>query len=124
MLVTVSLLADCPSAIEAVAGMRWLEWGESGQPQEELAWWLAITASEAGRDQLPVTFIAHDRAGEVLGAVGLDEYDLDERHETSPWVTGMIVRRDRRREGVGRSLMEYLEKWAAEHHVAVAWVGT
>jgi len=103
--------------------MRWLEWGHPPEP-EDPAWWLATTVREAGRENLPVTFVAHDAAGEVMGAVGLDTYDLDERQETSPWVTGLIVRRDRRGKGVGRRLMQHLEQWAAEHQVAVAWVGT
>jgi GNAT superfamily N-acetyltransferase len=103
--------------------MRWQEWGHPPEP-EDLAWWLEITVHEAGRERLPVTFVAHDMAGEVLGAVGLDTYDLDERQDTSPWVTGMIVRRDHRREGVGRTLMQHLERWAAERQIPEAWVGT
>ena len=71
-----------------------------------------------------MTFVAHDVAGQVLGAVGLDAYDLDERQDTSPWVTGMIVRRDLRGTGVGRALLRHLERWAAEHRIAEAWVGT
>jgi GNAT superfamily N-acetyltransferase len=86
--------------------------------------WLEITAHEAGRDQLPVTLVAHDADGEVLGAVGLDDYDLDERRETSPWVTGMIVRPESRNAGVGRALMQHLEQWAVEHSIPIAWVGT
>jgi len=118
--ITVSLLADSFAAAEAVAHMRWREWGHAPEP-EDPAWWFETTINEAGRDTLPVTFVAH---GEVLGAVGLDTYDLDERRDTSPWVTGMIVRQDRRREGVGRALMEELERWAAENRIAEAWVGT
>jgi len=91
---------------------------------EDPAWWLETTVREAGRDELPVTFVAHDAADVVLGAVGLDTYDLDERHDASPWVTGMIVRPDRRGQGVGRTLMQHLERWAAEHRIADAWVGT
>lgn len=123
MQVSVRLLADCPTAMEAVADMRWREWGHPPEP-EDPAWWLETTVREAGRDQLPVTWVAHDVDGQVLGAVGLDTYDLDERREVSPWVTGMIVRRDRRGEGVGRVLMRQLERWAAEHQIAEAWVGT
>ena len=123
MQVTVRLLADCPDAVQPVADMRWLEWGHAPEP-EDPAWWLETTVREAGREELPVTFVAHDADGDVLGAVGLDFYDLDERHDVSPWVTGMIVRRDRRGEGVGRILVQHLERWAAEHDVAVAWVGT
>ena len=103
--------------------MRCQEWGHPPEP-EDPAWWLEITVHEAGRERLPVTFVAHDMAGEVLGAVGLDTYDLDERQDTSPWVTGMIVRRDHRREGVGRKLMQHLERWAAERQIPEAWVGT
>ena len=106
--------------------MRWLEWGHWGHPPEstELAWWLETTVREAGTEQLPVTFVAHDAADQVLGAVGLDTYDLDERQDTSPWVTGMIVRRELRGTGVGRRLMQHLEQWAAQHGIAEAWVGT
>jgi GNAT superfamily N-acetyltransferase len=120
---TVSLLADTLGSAEAVAQMRWREWGHPPEPQDP-AWWLEVTLNEAGRERLPVTFVAHDEAGAVLGAVGLDTYDLDERHETTPWVTGMIVRHELRGQGIGRSLMRHLEQWAAEHHIAEAWVGT
>jgi GNAT superfamily N-acetyltransferase len=119
----VALLADFPASMRSVADMRWQEWGHPPEP-EDPQWWLDTTTREAGRDELPVTLVAHDAAGGVLGAVGLDTYDLDERHETSPWVTGMIVRRDRRGDGVGRTLMQGLERWAAEHQIAEAWVGT
>jgi GNAT superfamily N-acetyltransferase len=119
----VTLLADSLTSAEAVAEMRWQEWGRPPEP-EDPAWWLETTIREAGREKPPVTFVARDVADDVLGAVGLDTYDLDERHDTSPWVTGMIVRRDRRGEGVGRTMMQHLEQWAAEHRIAEAWVGT
>jgi GNAT superfamily N-acetyltransferase len=119
----VTFLADSLGSAAAVADMRWREWGHPPEP-EDPAWWFETTVREAGKERLPVTFVAHDAAGEVLGAVGLDTYDLDERQDTSPWVTGMIVRRDRRGEGVGRVLMRHLERWAAEQPIAEAWVGT
>jgi GNAT superfamily N-acetyltransferase len=121
--VTVSLLADFPGSVPAVADMRWREWGHFPESTDPV-WWLDVTTREAGRDELPVTFVAHSVANDVLGAVGLDTYDLDERRETSPWVTGMIVRPDQRRRGVGRALLHHLERWAAEHEIAEAWVGT
>jgi GNAT superfamily N-acetyltransferase len=123
MLFTVTLLADWLTSAQAVAEMRYQEWGHPPE-SEDPAWWLETTLREAGTEDLPVTFVAKDASEEVLGAVGLDEYDLDERRDTSPWVTGMIVRRDRRGVGVGRALMMHLEQWAAQHQIADAWVGT
>src|SRR3954447_12035273 len=123
MSLTVSLLADSLTSAEAVAQMRWREWGHPPEP-EALDWWRDITVREAGREELPVTFVAHDASGEVVGAVGLDTYDLDERRATSPWVTGMIVRKDRRGQGVGQTLMHHLEHWAAQQQISQAWVGT
>src|SRR4051795_9643683 len=100
MRVTVSLLADSPASMQAVADMRWLEWGHPPEP-EDPTWWLETTVREAGIEDLPVTFVAHAMEHQVLGAVGLDTYDLDERQDTSPWITGLIVRRDQRGMGVG-----------------------
>jgi GNAT superfamily N-acetyltransferase len=119
----VSLLADRPGSIPAVADLRWREWGRPPEPVD-YAFWLDVTTQEAGRTGLPITFVCEDRSGDVLGAVGLDVYDLDERQETSPWVTGTIVRADRRGLGVGSVLMNRLEAWAAEHGFDEAWVGT
>ena len=123
MPITVSWLADDPAAINVIADLRWREWGHPPEP-EDPAWWLETTIREAGRTGLPVTFVARDEAGIVLGAVGLDEFDLDERRDTSPWVTGMIVRPDRRGEGIGRVLMAELERWVAGQGIAEVWVGT
>lgn len=118
-----ALLADVPTAIPQVARMRWLEWGHPPEPDDP-AFWLEVTRREAGRSDLPVTFVARASGGDVVGAVGLDTYDLDERHETSPWVTGTIVRRNCRGSGVGRILMQHLEQWAVDHEIGEAWVGT
>jgi GNAT superfamily N-acetyltransferase len=121
---SVSLLADRPEALEVVADMRWREWGHPPEPVE-YSFWRDMTTREAGRTELPVTFVCADQsAGDVVGAVGLDEYDVEERRETSPWVTGTIVRADRRGSGVGRLLMRHLEQWAAEHGFEELWVGT
>jgi GNAT superfamily N-acetyltransferase len=118
----VSLLADVPAAIEQVARLRWREWGHAPEP-EDFQFWLETSTQEAGRDAIPVTFVALDGA-DVVGAVGLDEFDIDERHDTSPWITGTIVRPDARQRGVGRALMSSVELWAAQRGIREAWVAT
>ena len=59
MTIAISLLADRPMLVPAVADLRWREWGRAPEP-EDPAWWLETTRSEAGRDGLPVTFVATD----------------------------------------------------------------
>ncbi len=121
--VTVQLLADHERLITAVGQMRRQEWGHPPEP-EDRAWWVDVTAREAGRDRLPVTWVALDAQGDALGAVGLADYDIEERRDRSPWLIGMIVRADRRGAGIGGLLVAHLEGWAGAHGYERLWVAT
>ena len=121
--VRVELLADHEQLIAAVGEMRWREWGHPPEPEDRESW-VDVTAREAGRDRLPVTWVAVDERGAALGAVGLAEYDIEERRDRSPWLIGMIVRADRRGTGIGGLLVARLEAWAATHGYRQAWVAT
>jgi len=88
--VIVDLLADHPAALVAIAELRWREWGQPPEPTD-LEWWAVGTAREAGRDVLPITWVALDTNGVALGAVGLIAYDWNDWPERTPWVAGMIV---------------------------------
>jgi len=124
---SVRLLADHDELVPAVGALRWQEWGRAPEP-EDPAWWEATTRQEAGRDRLPVSWVALDGAAggadRVVGAVGLGECDLVERQDVTPWVMGTIVRPDRRGTGVGRALMARLEEWAVVHGFDQVWVAT
>ncbi len=119
--IEVQLLADDARLIAAIGELRWREWGHAPEP-EDLDWWIDVTAREAGRDRLPVTWVAVDGRGDALGAVGLGAYDIEERGDRSPWVLGMIVRPDHRGLGIGRLLMSHLEAWAGKHGYMQVWV--
>jgi GNAT superfamily N-acetyltransferase len=121
--VTVQLLADHAHLIAAVGDMCWREWGHAPEP-EDPEWWVAVTAQEAGRDCLPISWVALDARGDALGRVGLGEFDLEERRDRSPWVLGMIVRPDRRGLGIGRLLLTQLETWAGSRGYRQVWVAT
>lgn len=121
--VQVGLLADAPHLVDAVGEMRWREWGVPPEPVER-EFWVEVTAREAGRERLPVTWVATDAEGVALGAVGLGVFDIEERQDTSPWVLGMIVRADLRGQGIGRLLLTELEQWAAARGDRQVWVAT
>jgi GNAT superfamily N-acetyltransferase len=121
--VTVQLLADNEQLIAAIGELCWREWGHAPEP-ESLDWWVEVTAREAGRDGLPISWVAIDAHGEAVGRVGLGEFDLEERQDRSPWVLGMIVQPDRRGQGIGSLLMAQLESWAGSHGYKQAWVAT
>ena len=121
--ITIALLADNERLIAAVGALRWREWGHDPEPSDR-AWWVEVTAREAGRDELPVTWVAIDGRGEAIGAVGLGAVDLAERRDRPPWILGMIVRPDRRGQGVGGLLIAALEAWARAHGYRELWVAT
>jgi GNAT superfamily N-acetyltransferase len=121
--VTIALLADHERLIPVIGTLRWREWGHPPEPVD-LAWWVDVTAREAGRHDLPVTWVAFDGQGNGLGAVGLGEFDPEERRDRSPWVLGMIVQPDCRGRGIGRQLLSHLEAWAAKRGYTQVWVAT
>jgi GNAT superfamily N-acetyltransferase len=121
--IAVHLLADHPQLIPAVAEMRWKEWGNAPE-RKDLGWWVQVTSQEAGRDALPVTWVAIDARGCAVGAVGLAEFDLEERRDRSPWLIGMIVSPGLRSGGIGGTLVAELKEWAGDRGFADVWVAT
>jgi GNAT superfamily N-acetyltransferase len=120
---SVRLLADLPPLVKAVALMRWREWGDE-IGREHPGWWIEATRRAAGQGALPVSWVAVDEGGSLLGAVGLGQFDIDERRDRSPWVLGMIVHPAHRRRGVGRMLLSELEVFAASDGHPRVWAAT
>jgi len=118
---TINLLADRPDLIPAVGVMRWQEWGRAPEPDDP-EWWVNATRQEAGRDGLPVTYVAVNGVGELVGAVGLGEFDIHARRDRSPWILGMVVRAEFRGSGVGRRLLRRAERCVGELGFARIWV--
>lgn len=121
--VSIDLLADVPELISQVGELRWSEWGEPPEPTE-LEFWIDVTRREAGRDKIPVTWVAVDAQRRAIGAVGIDEFDPDEVRDRSPWLVGMVVAPAQRRHGVGARLVRELELWAVREGIRHVWVAT
>ncbi len=121
--VSIAMLADHPSLISGVAKLRWAEWGKPPEPVE-FSYWHETTTNEAGREAIPVTWVAIDSQGQAVGAVGILEFDPDDFRDRSPWLVGMIVAPDRRSEGIGSQLVRALETWVAGQGLTRVWVAT
>jgi len=122
-MISIELLADHQHLVPVIGEIRWREWGHPPEP-ESLDWWIDVTTREAGRVDLPVTWVAIDTHGQAVGAVGLGHFDIEERRDRSPWVLGMIVAAGYRDRGIGGKLMKALESWAYQHGYSQAWVAT
>lgn len=120
---TIHLLADQPDLAAGWAELHWREWGDE-PGRDQLAWWVADAVKAVSRVGPPAAFVALSADGYVLGGVGLHQFDLDERRDRSPWIVGMIVRGDRRGEGIGQALIAHLELWAMAVGIAQVWVCT
>src|SRR5215472_12811732 len=126
--IRVESLADHPGLLEQVGLLRWKEWAY-GAP--DAAPFIEVTAREAGRGGLlPMTLVAIDVAGGggAVGAVGLgpvdDELSVAERAGRTPWILGMVVAAESRKQGVGRQLLENLQDLAASLGHPRTWVAT
>ncbi|WP_181727369.1 GNAT family N-acetyltransferase [Streptomyces sp. PT12] len=120
--VRVGLLADHPEFVEPLATLRFREWGpEPGR--ERLSDYVTVTAGEAGRHRLPVTFVASGDQG-LLGGVGLADHDLAQRRDRGPWIVGTVVDPAFRRAGVGALLLTHLERHAVRLGAARIYVAT
>jgi GNAT superfamily N-acetyltransferase len=119
MAIVVRLLADAPHLIEPIGRLRCAEWGHRDADA-----WISITRREAGRQDLPVSWVAVDDTGAALGAVALGPSDVAARPELVPSVWGMVVRPDARRRGVGAMLLRHLEQFAVEQGHTAVWVST
>lgn len=123
---SVELLADREPLISVVAAMRHDEWGGApGGDGSGLDGWIEVTRREAGRHELPITWVAVDGDGDAVGAAALlAGSDLEGRPELAPSLGGVIIDPRRRRMGVGALLLSAIDEWARGRGISRLWVVT
>jgi N-acetylglutamate synthase-like GNAT family acetyltransferase len=62
--------------------------------------------------------------GGLLGSASLVEHDMDNRLELSPWLAGVFVRPEHRRQGIGAALVRRIMDEAATLHVSKLYLYT
>ncbi len=85
-----------------IAQWHWGEWGHL-DPSGSLESWTAGLELRTNRDSVPTTLVALT-ADTLAGSVTLVEHDMDTRRDLSPWLAGLFVHPDYRRQGVGSAL--------------------
>lgn len=85
----------------------------------------AYLARHLGPDPLPMTMIAQDRSGQVLGCVSLVRY----KSALAPgairlWLSNLYVDSNHRRQGLGHQLMLNVLEQARQQHASEVWLFT
>jgi GNAT superfamily N-acetyltransferase len=64
---------------------------------------------------IPGTYVAIDSS--PVGSASIIENDMETRPELTPWLASVYVKPDFRHRGIGRQLVNHIEKLAGEHNI-------
>jgi GNAT superfamily N-acetyltransferase len=115
-------IADHLDLIGTIASWHWNAWSR-GEVDGSLASWTSGLRGRTHRDRIPTTYVALD-GEELVGSVTLVEHDMAIHREWSPWLAGVYVRSDRRRQGIGSTLVRHAVGAAATMGVSRLYLYT
>lgn len=120
--ISIEYLADRPEFIPTLAQWHYEEWA-SLRPDDSVEARIARLNSSCGHGRVPLTVVAVSD-GELLGSASLIEHDMDNRLELYPWLAGVFVMPERRRQGIGAALVRRIVDEAISLHVAKLYLYT
>jgi predicted N-acetyltransferase YhbS len=107
----VDYLANYQASIPQIARWFYREWSylypDRGPHDFE-----RLVQERANRDRIPIALVALD-ADLVIGTVSLKMYDMDDRFDLAPWLSGLYVTKEWRCRGVGSILVKAMEAKAS-----------
>jgi GNAT superfamily N-acetyltransferase len=105
----IEFLKQHTESIPVIAEWYYREWKAiyeaSGMSFEDVK---RTVAERANPDRIPLAVVALD-GGRVVGTGCLKVHDMDTRAELTPWLAGIYVERNERRQGLGSVLVSSLE---------------
>ena len=107
----IEYVRDHPSLIPELARLHFEQWGHL-RPSESPERRLQRLEASCGRGGVPSVVVALEN-GALLGSAMLLEWDMDTRHDLTPWLAGVYVVAEQRRFGVGSALVTRIEQEAA-----------
>ncbi len=105
-------IADHLDLIPKLAEWHYREWGHL-DPFGSLESWTEGLRLRAGRDRIPMTYIAL-RGTQLLGSAALVDNDMRTRPDLWPWLAGVYVQEPCRGQGIGSALVRQVMRKAAE----------
>ena len=75
------------------------------------------------RDKLPIAWVAHAN-GQLLGTAALRVHDLEGREDLTPWLGGVFVGTQFRRQGIGAVLCATVEHEARSRGIQTLYLFT
>lgn len=118
----IDYLANHKQVIPALARWFHAEWGYL-HPERTYTDVERLITERAQTGRIPVALVAFD-GKELLGTVCLKVHDMDTRLDLTPWLAGLYVSDQKRREGIGTALIAAIEKEAFELGVSELYLYT
>jgi len=105
-------ITDHLHLIDTIALWHFREWGQA-DPTGSVQSWADGLRLEAERGRVPTTFVALE-GDELLGSVTLTEHDMTTHLDLTPWLAGLYVKAQKRRQGIGTALVRHTVQAARE----------
>ena len=118
----IEYLADRAEFIPTLARWHYQEWAYL-RPGDSVEARIVRLQAWCGRGEIPLTCVAVSD-GELLGSASLVENDMDDRPELFPWLAGVFVTPERRRQGAGAALVRRIMDEATSLHVSRLYLYT
>ena len=123
----IDYLADHRAFIPTLARWHHAQWSYLS-PGDSLERRVERLHKHAGKSQIPVTFVAYNRAEDetetVVGSASLIAQDMDTHPELSPWLASVYVAAEQRRQGIGSALVRRVAAEAAALDVVKLYLFT
>src|SRR3982751_6161335 len=111
----ISYLIEYPHYIPQLAQWLFEQW-KAILDEKTLEVRIKKLKAHMNRDQLPIAWVAHAN-GELLGTAALREHDLEAREDLTPWLGGVFVGSQFRRQGIGAALCTTVDEAARSRGV-------
>jgi N-acetylglutamate synthase-like GNAT family acetyltransferase len=106
--ISIEFLAENEALLHPLAEIHQKVFGHF-RPDKTLTYFVDRYRAYLNTQKIPMTLIAKSGEGELLGAASLVEYDMTINREYSPWLSGVLVKEEYRKQGVGRQLVQAIE---------------